>query len=73
MDISVFPVAEVFGVFVHGDFWAIKDRRLVHVVPGEEVKGRALVLRREEVIGPVPSDSRVGEVQPGRRSYTRWV
>lgn len=43
VNIAVFPSTIVNSVFLHGDFGSIEDRRLIHVVPDEEILGRALI------------------------------
>lgn len=59
----------MLSIFVHGDLRAVEDRRLIHVIPGEEVKGGAFIGRGLELGGPEEAHFGVEEIQPAGGTY----
>jgi len=41
VDIPMFPITMVDVVLWHGSFWPVENRRLVHVIPEPEIRGRS--------------------------------
>mmetsp|Transcript_8128 Transcript_8128/g.30544 ORF Transcript_8128/g.30544 Transcript_8128/m.30544 type:complete len:725 (+) Transcript_8128:1218-3392(+) len=52
--------------FLHGHLGPIEDRRLVHVIPREQVQSRSLILVQRELLRPPLPNVRTGEVRIGR-------
>eukprot|EP01136_Pigoraptor_vietnamica_P001289 Opistho-1_new@27719 len=66
--VPVFPSAVVDGVLVHRYLGAIEYRRLVHVVPRVQARGRSLVLIERKAARPPLAHGGRREVQPRRRA-----
>ena len=41
VDVPMFPITMVDVVLWHGSFWPVENRRLVHVIPNPEIRGRS--------------------------------
>lgn len=51
--------SSVLEIFLHGDLRAIKDGRLVHVVPRVQTVRRSLVIASQETRGPIVANLRI--------------
>ena len=68
--VAVLEAAHVLGILVHGDFRAIEDGRLVHVVPDVQRRSAALVLAVRKLLRPPAKPQRECHVVNRHCAYT---
>lgn len=60
--ISVLKLSVMFCIFVHGDFWSIENRWLIHIVPDMNVFSGSLVFIKSELLRPPLSSFWIDEI-----------